>query len=120
MATITTNVGSPGTVSSASGGRTYAFNNISTSPAQVIGANPARQSITVHNPGAVDIFFAPTVVQNGGSDTTLSPSPSALGGCYRVYSNGGTLVITGECQKPWQAFALSGTTNPLTVTDSNV
>jgi hypothetical protein len=120
MSKITTSVGSPGTVSSASGGRTYAFNAITTSPQQVIGANPQRQRITVHNPGTQDVFFFSEVVLVNGSDTALVPSLSALGGCYRVYANGGTLVIEGECQKSWGAFAASGSTNPLTVTDSNV
>ncbi len=120
MSRIATIVGSPGTVSAASGGRTYSFNNLSTTPQQIVGANPARQRITVHNPGTVDAFVAPAQVQNGGSDSTLTPSPSALGGCYRVYANGGTLVIEGECQKAWQAFSVSGSNNPLTVTDSNV
>ena len=120
MTTITTGVGSPGTISKASGGRTYAFNNISTTPQQVLGGNPARQSITVHNPGANDILFAPAYVQNNGSDVALTPSPSALGGCFRVFGNGGTIVLTGEVQKPYQAFALTGSTNPLTVIDSNV
>lgn len=120
MAKITTSVGSPGTVSSASGGRTYSFNNISTAPQQVIGANPARQKITIHNPGTIDIFIAPVYVQNGGSDSALVPSPSALGGCFLVYANGGTLVIDGECQKPYQAFSRSGSGQPLTVVDSNV
>lgn len=120
MTVITTGVGSPGSASIASGGKTHAFNNITTSPAPVIGANPARQSITVHNPGTQDIFFAPSVVLVNGSDEALVPALSALGGCYRVYANGGTLTITGECQKPWQAFAAAGSTNPLTITDSNV
>lgn len=120
MSRITTSVGSPGTVGSASGGRTYAFNNLGTSPQQVVGANPQRQTITVHNPGTVDILFAPSVVLVNGSDVALIPSLAALGGCYRVYANGGTLTITGECQKPWQAFAASGSNNALTITDSNV
>ena len=120
MATITTHVGSPGTVSAASGGRVYAFNNINTSPQQVIGASSGRQSITVHNPGTVDIFFAPASVIVSGSDTTLTPSTGALGGCFRVYANGGTLVITGECQKPWQAFSASASSNPLTIMDSSI
>lgn len=120
MTRISTSVGSPGTVSSASGGRTYSFNAITTGPQQVLGGNPQRQRITVHNPGINDIFFFPEVVIVGGSDVALVPSLAALGGCYRVYANGGTLVIEGECQKTWGAFAASGTTNPLTVTDSNV
>lgn len=120
MSTIFTGVGSPGTVSAASGGRIYAFNNLSTAPEQVVGANAQRQSITFHNPGAVDILIAPAFVIVAGSDTALVPSPTARGGCYLVYANGGTTVISGECQKPWQALSVSGSGNPLTVTDSNV
>lgn len=120
MATITTGVGSPGTVGPVSGARTYAYNNLTTSPQQVAGANPARQSITFHNPGTIDIFVAPAFVQNTGSDVALVPSTGALGGCYRVYANGGTLTLTGEVQKPYQAFAASATGNPLTVTDTNI
>lgn len=120
MATIVTSVGSPGTTSGASGGRTLAFNNISITPAQVIGNNPARQKITFYNPGLVDIYVAQTVTQNTGSDAPLVPSPSALGGCFLIYSNGGCMSITGECQKPWQAFSATGASNPLTVIESNV
>lgn len=119
MTTITTSVGSPGTVSSASGGRTYAFNTLSTAPQQIVGSNPSRQSITVHNPGAVAAFIAPAAVQNNGSDVTLTPSPSSLGGCITV-AVGATVTITGECQKAYQAFSASGSANPLTVIDSNV
>lgn len=117
---IITGVGSPGTVGGASGGYTYAYNNLSTAPQQVIPADPQRKEINVHNPGSVDILFAPAFVQNTGSDVALVPSPTALGGCYRVFANGGTLKITGECQKPWQAFSISGSSNPLTVEVSRV
>jgi hypothetical protein len=120
MSSILTSVGSPGTVGSASGGRTYAFNNITTSPQQIVGPNPQRQSITIHNPGSVDIFVAPAAVIVNGSDVPLTPSLAALGGCFRVFANGGTLVITGECQKAYQAFAASGSTNALTVQDSSI
>ena len=117
---IVTGVGSPGTAGAASGGRVYAFNNLSTTPQQVLGTNPQRKTITFHNPGTIDLFVAPAFVQNTGSDVALVPSPSALGGCYRVYANGGGLTLTGEVQKPWQAFSASATNNPLTVEDSNV
>lgn len=120
MSRITTSVGSPGTVGSASGGRTYAFNNLSTTPQPALGQNSQRQKITVHNPGTIDAFIAPATVQNTGSDVALAPSPSALGGSYLIYANGGSLVIEGECQKPWQIFSRSGSNNPLTITDSNV
>jgi hypothetical protein len=120
MSGIFTGVGSPGTVSAASGGYTFAFNNLSTTPQQVLGSNPQRRKITVHNPGTIDIFFAPAFIQNTGVDVALVPSPTSLGGCYLVYANGGTLVIEGECQKPWQAFSRTASANPLTVEVSNV
>ena len=119
MATITTNVGSPGTISRASGGRTLAFNAITTTPVQVLGANPQRQSITVHNPGTNTIYFAPMFVQNTGSDVALTPTTAALGGCILV-GPGLTQILTGEVQKPYQAFANAGSTNPLTIIDSNI
>ncbi len=125
--TIFTGVGAPGTVSSASGGKVYGYNNISTTPREVAPANPARQKISFHNPGTIDIYIAPAVVQNVlgtspsvPSNVTLVPTTSALGGCRTVYANGGTLDITGECQGAWQALSASASTNPLTVTDSNV
>jgi hypothetical protein len=118
---IFTGVGSPGTLSVASGGSPLAFNNISTTPQQVLGGVAARRKITFHNPGTVDIFIAPvTVAGANGSDTPLTPTTIALGGCLRVYANGGTLEISGECQKPWQALAASGSTNPLTILVSNI
>ena len=120
MTTITTHVGSPGAISGASGGRVYAFNNLNTTPQQIAGANPQRQSITVHNPGTIDAFVAPATVIVNGSDATLTPSTAALGGCFRVYANGGTLVLTGEVGKAWQAFSASASSNPLTVMDSSI
>lgn len=129
MTLIAGSVGGPSTFSSASGGKVYGYNNISESGLVTVAqANPARQKITFHNPGASDIFIAPVNVQNvlGTAPTTpanvaLTPSNAALGGCFRVYANGGSLEITGECQGAWQALAVSGagTTNPLTVIESN-
>lgn len=120
MTRLAADVGSPGTVASASGQRIYSFNNITTAPQQIIGTNAQRQSVTFHNPGGNDILVAPSFVQNGGTDTALVPSLAALGGCFRVYGNGGTLTLSGEVQKPWQAFAVAGATNALTVMDSNI
>lgn len=121
--------GGPLAFSSASGGKVYAFNNISeNAPAIVAQVNPSRQRIRFHNPGANDVFIAPQNIQNlisnpPGQPTNylLVPSNAALGGCIRVYGNGGTLDITGECQGAWQAFSVTGAgiDNPLTVIDSN-
>lgn len=129
MGIIATGPGSPLAFSSASGGKVFGYNNISESAALVVAqANPSRQRIRFHNPGSSDIFIAPSNVQNvlgtaptTPSDVALALSNAALGGAIRVYGNGGTLEIEGECQGAWQALAVTGagTTNPLTVIDSN-
>ena len=120
MTLIVGGVGGAVAFSSASGGKVYAFNNVSTTPAQVVAGNVSRTKLTFPNPGTVDIFIAPATVLVSGAATTLSPTTAALGGCFRVFANGGTLVIEGECQTAWQAFSASGTGNPLTVMDSNL
>jgi len=123
MGLIATGPGSPLAFSSASGGKVYAFNNINeTTNTLVAPANTQRQKIMFHNPGSNDIFISPVLVQTTGSSVTLTPSNAALGGTFRVYANGGTLAVEGECQGAWQALAVTGagTTNPLTVMDSNV
>lgn len=129
MGLISTGPGSPLAFSAASGGKVYGYNNISESAARVVAqANPSRQKITFHNPGASDIFIAPSNVQGTlgtaptqPTNTALVPTNAALGGCFRVYGNGGTLAIEGECQGAWQALAVTGagSTNPLTVMESN-
>ena len=124
--TIFTGVGSPGTVSTASGGKIYAYNVIAEGALLAVApANSARREITFHNPGAADIFVFPVSAftsQSAQTPTTLVPSNAALGGCFRVYGNGGSLRVTGECQQQWLAFSVtgSGAANPLTVMDSNV
>ncbi len=130
MGIISTGPGSPLAFSSASGGKVYGYNNIAeAAPIVVAQANPSRQKITFHNPGINDVFVGPSVVQNvlgsapsQPSNVPLAPSNAALGGCWRVYGNGGVLSIEGECQGAWQAFANTGAgpTNPLTVMESNV
>ena len=109
-----------------SGGKIYAFNNVSTSPEVVAPANVNRQSITFHNPGAVNIYVAPVNVQalNSVSGTitnqVLTPSNVALGGCFIVGAGGGFITLTGECQGSYQAFSATGSGNALTVSDNNV
>jgi len=123
MGLISTGPGSPLAFSAANGGKVYAYNNISESATRTVAAsNPQRQKILFHNPGANDLYVAPANVQTTGSDVALSPSNAALGGCFLIYGNGGTLVVEGECQGAWQAFSKSGAgmTNPLTVMDSNI
>lgn len=129
MGIIVGGSGGPLAFSSASGGKVYGYNNIAEAGAIVVAqANPSRQRIRFHNPGPNDIFIAPSSVQNvlgtapsQPSSHTLTPTNAALGGCIRVFGNGGTLDIEGECQGAWQALAITGAgaTNPLTVIESN-
>ena len=115
--------GNPGFVSvpvgPTSGGKVYAYNNLTTTPQQVAPANVNRTSITFHNPGTIDVFIAPALIQTSGSSVAFAPTTLALGGCFIVFANGGEKTITGECQGAWQAFAASAT-GTLTVADSNV
>lgn len=119
MTTLLSSLGAQ-VIVAGNGGKFYSSNAINTTPAQVIAANPGRVSLTFHNPGTVDIFVAPTQVMSGGSLVTLTPTTSALGGCFRVYGNGGTLLITGECQGAFQAFSKSASGNALTISESNL
>lgn len=128
MGIIQTGPGGPLSGEGASGGKVYGFNNITNAANTTVAqANPSRTKIIFHNPGSVDIFVSQTAVQNvlgtaptSPSDVTFTPTTAALGGTLRVYANGGTLTVDGECQKAWQALAASGTTNPLTVIETNV
>lgn len=115
MATIFANVGSPGTVASASGGKVTGLNNVGTTANQVIGGNPQRVSITFFNPGTQNIFVAPTVSATGAP---LGPSLAFPGGCFVIAALTG-ITFTGECQVPWLAFAASGAANSLTIMESN-
>lgn len=104
--------------SSASGGKVRPFNAITNiALTQVLPPNPSRVTATFHNPGANDIFVAPAVDATGA---VLAPSNAALGGTFRVFANGGTLIISGECQTAWNAFGAAGITNPFTSMESNV
>lgn len=120
MGIISTGPGSPLAFSSASGGKLYAFNALdAVTPQVVAAANTSRQKITFHNPGAVDIFVYPAYKINTGSAVANAPTVAAPGGSFRVYANGGSLEVSGECQDAWSALAASGSTGALTVMDSN-
>jgi hypothetical protein len=127
MTILATNAGASSAVGPTSGSKTYAYNNLTTTPQVVAQANPQRVSITFHNPGAIGVYVAPSLAQNSnntaptppGTDVALTPSLTALGGCYYIYPGGGQITFTGENQKAWQAFSASGSSNPLTVSESN-
>jgi hypothetical protein len=103
--------------SGSSGIGVHAFNTIASSVTTlVLSANSSRASVTFSNPGTVDIFVGPTLDANGA---TLSPSTGSLGGTFRIFSNGGTLTLTGAVQTSWVAFSSSGSGNSFTVLESN-
>src|SRR5882672_6155501 len=116
---IFTSPGSPGANAGANGGKTYGYNNISNvAPIVVAQANPQRTTITFHAPGAQDIFIAPVNVQNVLGTAPVSPKDAPLAPTTAL--PGGSLTLIGECQGAFQALANAGTTNPLTVIESNV
>ncbi len=119
MGMIVGGIGASQTFSSASGGKVYPFNNITTAPQVVAPANPSRQKITFHNPGPEDIVVGPSLAQGTGSSIALVLTTAAYGGGFRIFANGGTLEITGECAGAWQALTLANV-GILTVMDSNV
>jgi hypothetical protein len=96
------------------GGKVTAINNLTTSPATVIAASSARSNITFHNPGAATAYVAPLTV--GSSGGTLTPSLTALGGCFEVLP-GGWVTLAGTVQQGFQAFVSSGSSQPLTIMD---
>ena len=103
-----------------SGGKIYAFNAIGTTVHVLVApANTARHKITFHNPGTQDIFIIPAMVQTTGSNVANTVTLSLLGGAIRVYANGGEKSLEGECQGAWYAIAAAGSTNSLTVIDTN-
>lgn len=110
-------VGSPQAIQGANGGKVRVINNVGTSPFGVAGISAQRVSITFHNPGQTNIIYVAPLTDITGA--TVTPSLSALGGCFAVLP-GGFLVITGECQVGWQVFASAGVNNPVTVMESNI
>lgn len=112
---IISGVGGPRAFSSASGGKVYAYNALTTL-VQVVPANPSRQKLTFHNPGPIDILVGPVINYNG---VTIVPTTAAYGGTFRVFANGGTLVVEGECTGTWQALTSDASAGILTVMDSN-
>lgn len=110
--------GGPGAYQAANGGKVYPFNNIgNVTPVAVLAAGPQRQSITFHNPGTNDVLVYPTTTGTGGVN---APTVAAPGGAFRVFGNGGSLTISGECQQAWSALNVTTTNQPLTVMESNV
>lgn len=120
MGVIVSGVGGARSNASASGGKVYPSNVINAAgPTLVAPANPQRTQIVFHNPGDVDLFVYPQYFTVGGTQVAAAPTVGALGGTFRIYANGGTLTVSGECQMAWYALAASAAGKPITVQDSN-
>ncbi len=118
---IWTSVGYPGANSIANGGKVYKYALTTLVP--VAPANTQRQQIMFHNPGVIDIFVGPVLAYaslTATAPTTLTPTTTNYQGCFRVFANGGSLTIQGECQGAWQALTSDGSAGKLTVMDSNI
>jgi hypothetical protein len=113
MAQIFWGVGAPGTASTANGGKVSAA-TVGTVGAQVIAGNPSRQNITFHNPGPGNVFVYPMLNATGGSNSPTNANPA---GSF-VVMPAAELMIAGECQLAWGAFAVNAS-SPLTVRESN-
>lgn len=96
-----------------------AVNNLTTTPQRVIGPNPTRNGITFHNPGQGTVVVFPEHVLIDGKSVRLTPSLTALGGGF-LLPYGATLFI-GEAtaQQGFQALALAGSANPLTIQEQS-
>jgi hypothetical protein len=92
-----------------------AVNTLGPVPMRVIGRNSTRTGITFHNPGQGTVVVFPEHVLVNGQNVALQPSLTSLGGGF-VLAYGANLFI-GEptAQQAWQALALAGVANPLTI-----
>ena len=113
---IISGVGASGSVGPTSGGKTTAVNNLGAANQQVIAQNVNRVQITFHNPGTVDVLVAMARDVNGAA---IAPTFSSRGGGFVIFANGGEKTFSGECQLAWTGCAVSGSTNALTIVESN-
>lgn len=80
---------------------------------QVLAADPQRQKVTFHNPGATNIVYVCQATDANGNALTPGPNP----GNWAVFP-GGLLIFTGNgAAGPWLAAA-AGANSPATVAAS--
>ena len=81
---------------------------------QAAPADPQRQKITFHNPGAVNIIYVCQAMDENGNALTAGLLP----GNFAIYP-GGTMTFTGNgAGLAWLAAAAAGSNNPLTIASS--
>jgi hypothetical protein len=67
------------------------------------------------NPGINALYIYPMTQANG---QPLAPTLASLGGTFEIVP-AALITFTGECQVAWGALAAAGSTNPLTIMESN-
>jgi hypothetical protein len=107
-------VGDPGI--GATGSKVWPINGLGTALTPLVPGNPYREFIQFSNPGTVTVYVAMATDANGNP---LAPSIGSLAGAFAVMP-GATFVVSGECQLPWSGFAASGSSNSITVRESNI
>src|SRR5215472_1272540 len=98
------------------GGKVWVRNNLNQTAQQVVAANPSRVTLTFANPGQQTVYVAPATDAQGNP---IALALASLGGSFPVFA-GAYWSVSGECQTPWQAIVASGSSQPLTVMESNV
>lgn len=109
-----------------------AINTLSTTPQLVIGSNSTRTGITFHNPGSVTLVVFPLRVlvygvigampppfggdiNRQGQNQRLTPTINQLGGGFLMCPAATLFIGEPTCQQAWQALAMGGLNNPLTI-----
>lgn len=91
----------------------YGYDSITSAPTTVVAMSTGATwptEIVFHNPSTLDILVYPSEDANGMSLGVVSSSP---GGSFRVYGNGGSIIIEGGSTMAW--LAISTGTGALTV-----
>jgi hypothetical protein len=96
-----------------------AVNDLDPRPQWVIPPNASRSGITFHNPGLGPVVVFPEYVLDRGKNRRLEPTVTRLGGGF-ILQPGATLFISeATAQQGWQALALHGNRNPLTIQEQS-
>lgn len=99
------------------GGNSLGFNNLSTTPAQVVAPDQQRKSITFHNPNQNSSVVIAVYLILDANGNPVAVSPASPGGSWTIVP-GGLFTFTGDIQGAWGAFSYTGSGNGLTLLSS--
>jgi hypothetical protein len=98
-------------------GSTLGYNTVSSFGAQVIGFDPQRRKISFGNPNSTATIFVYQLIDLNGNTLTPHFSYPGIGGAWPILA-GTTFTFTGDCQGPWGALAITGSTNAISIMSS--